>query len=64
MLPGTSQDLGLKNLLDIITGWKRALIPASQAAEAEQDLADVYTITTVPEAWGAAGVFYTVGKKP
>ncbi|WP_437638731.1 GNAT family N-acetyltransferase [Sorangium sp. So ce854] len=64
VLPVTSQDLGLKNLLEIITGFKRELIPASQIAEAEQDLADVYTTLSDPDAWGAVGVFYAVGKKP
>ncbi|WP_433935515.1 GNAT family N-acetyltransferase [Sorangium cellulosum] len=64
VLPVTSQDLGLKNLLDIITGFKRELIPASQIEEAEQDLANVYAVASDPDAWGAVGVFYAVGKKP
>lgn len=59
----TSHDIGLKNFLDITTGFKREQIAAPPGVVTAQ-LADIYGIVEVPHAWGAVGVFTATGRTP
>ena len=59
----TSHDIGLKNFLDITTGFKREQIAAAPSVVADQ-LKDIYGILEVPHAWGAVGVFSATGRTP
>jgi ubiquinone/menaquinone biosynthesis C-methylase UbiE len=64
VFPVTSQEIGLENLVNLVTGFKRELIPPSELAEAQQELAEIRQLLNMEHGWGAIGIFYGVGRKP
>lgn len=59
-----SCDIGLRNFLDITTGFKHEQISPEHRAFALQALDEIYAVLDDPYAWGAVGVFVASGVKP
>ncbi len=57
----TSQQLGIRNFLDITTGFKREQVPDQLRDQAMADLAEIYRVVDVDNAWGFVGVFVATG---
>jgi len=63
VVPITSHDIGMKNFLDITTGFKMEQIGPEQASESKKKLEKIYSLVDQPGAWGAVGVFVVMGVK-
>ncbi len=61
--PVTSNDIGLKNFLDITTGFKHEQSIKSDVNMKKEKLDEVYKVLQEPYAWGAVGVFTATGTK-
>ncbi len=59
----TSKDIGLKNFLDITTGFKIKQVAKENLDEATSLLQKIYESINLPYAWGGVGVFITTGCK-
>ena len=59
----TSHDLGLKNFLDITTGFKLEQLLPEDYEEGVSQLQQIYAAAENPVAWGAVGVFIATGVK-
>lgn len=65
VMPITSHDVGLKNFMDVITGFKHELIKVAGDGKTTQELNALFAaIEQRPDTWGAIGIFYGVGRKP
>jgi ubiquinone/menaquinone biosynthesis C-methylase UbiE len=60
----TSRQIGMRNFLDITTGFKREQVPKEQAAEARRELENIYSLAEAGDAWGFVGVFVATGIRP
>jgi ubiquinone/menaquinone biosynthesis C-methylase UbiE len=60
----SSRDLGLKALLDLITGYKYQQLLSEDNALAKKEKADIYALLERPDAWGFVGLFVATGIKP
>ena len=63
VVPITSSDIGMKNFLDITTGFKLEQIADDKKDENKKALEKVYGLVEQPNAWGAVGVFVGIGVK-
>tara|TARA_Y100000589_G_C27179041_1_gene639965 strand:+ start:580 stop:1377 length:798 start_codon:yes stop_codon:yes gene_type:complete len=63
VVPVTSQDIGMKNFLDLTTGFKKEQISHGRSEETNRELKEIYTLLDDPKAWGAVGIFVCVGFK-
>ena len=61
VVPVTSQDIGMKNFLDLTTGFKKEQMAAGRSNETNRELMEIYTLVDDPKAWGAIGIFVCVG---
>ncbi|MGB0712523.1 MAG: methyltransferase domain-containing protein [Gammaproteobacteria bacterium] len=59
----SSDDIGLKTFLDLITGLKMEMIPADERAQAERERADIYELLETPDARGYVGIFVATGTR-
>lgn len=57
-------ELGMKNFLDLTTGFKMEQIPADQKEIAARELAEIYSLVDAPYAWGSVGIFAVTGSRP
>lgn len=57
----TSKQLGMRNFLDITTGFKKEQVPADHREQAQAELAEIYGLVDQPHAWGYVGVFMATG---
>jgi SAM-dependent methyltransferase len=60
----SSGDLGMKGLLDLITGYKFQQLAAEDLERATKERAEIYSILDNPLAWGFIGIFVATGTKP
>ncbi|MCB1734536.1 MAG: methyltransferase domain-containing protein [Gammaproteobacteria bacterium] len=60
----TSADLGMRNFLDITTGFKLEQLSDEQKQLGQAEEAVIRQISDDPEAWGFAAVFVATGHKP
>lgn len=58
----TSADLGMKNFLDITTGFKLEQLSERQKLLGAEEEAEIRKIADNPEAWGFAAVFVATGQ--
>ena len=61
VVPVTSQDIGMKNFLDLTTGFKKEQMTLGRSKETNRELMEIYTLVDDPKAWGAIGIFVCVG---
>jgi len=61
VVPVTSQDIGMKNFLDLTTGFKKEQMSVERLNECSRELKEIYTLIDDPNAWGAIGIFVCVG---
>ena len=59
----SSRQLGMRNFLDITTGFKKEQVPASHAKQAEQELRAIYQLAEDEQAWGFVAVFVATGTR-
>lgn len=59
----TSADLGMKGLLDLITGYKFQQLLAEDPDLATSERDQIYSILNTPLAWGFIGIFVGTGTK-
>ena len=64
VVPITSGDIGMKNFLDITTGFKMEQIADDKKQESKKELEKIYSLIDDPGSWGAVGVFVGKGIKP
>jgi SAM-dependent methyltransferase len=57
----TSQQLGIRDFLDITTGFKKEQVSDQLRDQAMADLAEIYKVVEVDNAWGFVGVFVATG---
>ncbi|MGB0721750.1 MAG: methyltransferase domain-containing protein [Gammaproteobacteria bacterium] len=57
----SSDDLGLKTFLDLITGLKMEMIGADERADALRERDDIYRLLENPDARGFVGIFVATG---
>ena len=62
--PISSYDIGMKNFLDITTGFKMEQIADDKKQKSKKELEKIYDLVDQPGAWGAVGVFVGKGVKP
>lgn len=60
----TSADLGMKNFLDITTGFKLEQLTDREKLLGAAEEAEIRKLADDPEAWGFAAVFVATGRKP
>ncbi len=53
----TSDDIGMKNFIDLTTGFKIEQIPVEQKEEADKELKEIQKLIQVPSAWAGVGIF-------
>ena len=59
-----SQQLGMKNFIDITTGFKREQVPKDELIQADEELKTIYQSLNKPDAWGYAACFVATGQRP
>jgi hypothetical protein len=59
----TSDQIGMKNFLEITTEFKVRQLPVSRRAQGNACLRDIRQMLTEPHALGAAGVFVATARK-
>ena len=64
VVPITSEDIGMKNFLDITTGFKLEQIATDKKEQSKKELEKIYSLVDDPGSWGAVGVFVGKGIKP
>lgn len=64
IVPVTTHDIGLKDFLDITTGFKHEQASKKSIEKGKADMESIYQIQNEPYAWGAVGVFIATGTKP
>ena len=63
VVPVTSSDIGMKNFLDITTGFKLEQIADDKKDENKKALEKIYGLVEQSNAWGAVCVFVGIGVK-
>ena len=63
VVPVTSNDIGMKNFLDITTGFKLEQIADEKKQKSKKELEKIYGLIDEPNSWGAVGVFVGKGIK-
>ena len=58
-----SHQLGMRNFLDITTGFKKEQVAEEHANEAREDLEEIYKCVDMKDAWGFVAVFVATGTK-
>lgn len=53
----TSDDIGIKNFIDLTTGFKVEQVPEDQKEAAEAELKEIYELISAPNAWAGVGIF-------
>ena len=58
-----SHQLGMRNFLDITTGFKKEQVAEEHSNEARKDLEEIYKCVDMKDAWGFVAVFVATGIK-
>ncbi len=58
-----SHQLGMRNFLDITTGFKKEQVAEEHAGEVIEDLQEIYKWVDMKDAWGFVAVFVATGTK-
>jgi hypothetical protein len=58
-----SHQLGMRNFLDITTGFKKEQVAEEHSNEARKDLEEIYKCVDMKNAWGFVAVFVATGTK-
>jgi len=58
-----SHQLGMRNFLDITTGFKKEQVAEEHVKAAMEDLEEIYKCVAMKDAWGFVAVFVAIGTK-
>ena len=58
-----SHQLGMRNFLDITTGFKKEQVAEEHSGEVTEDLQEIYKWVDMKDAWGFVAVFVATGTK-
>lgn len=58
-----SHQLGMRNFLDITTGFKKEQVAEEHSSEVTEDLKEIYKWVDMKDAWGFVAVFVATGTK-
>ncbi len=64
IIPVTSNMIGVRNFLDLTTGFKKEQFDKRGRAEAEKKLSGIYQAGSASYAWGGVGVFAVTARRP
>ncbi|MBU7587377.1 MAG: methyltransferase domain-containing protein [Nostoc sp. TH1S01] len=59
----STDNISMKDFLDLSVRFRSEFMPLSSREAIDKELQEIYSLTTIPNAWGVVGIFITTGRR-